>query len=160
MTTETLRRPRRTAGAGRGSGAAVIGGAALGSLALGVLAAVVGALVDGAPAAYGALVGAVLAVAVMVFGSSTVNVVAGLMPGASLLFALLTYALQLLVVLVALAALDGISGPGETLSRGWLAGTLIGTVLGWLVVQVVLASRARIPAFDLPDEDDRTGGEA
>lgn len=146
----------------------VIAGAALGALALGVLVAVVGGVVAGSPAAYGALVGAVLAVGVMAFGSSTVHVVAGLVPGASLLFALLTYALQLLVVLAVLAGLDGVAGPGEPLARGWLAGTLIGTVLGWLVVQVFLATRARIPVYDeprdgaghRPRETVRTGGES
>lgn len=155
MTTET---PRDTARTRRDGGSAVLAGAALGTVAAGALVALVGALVDGAPAAYGALVGAVLAAGVMAFGLVTVNVVAGLMPGASLMFALLTYALQLLLVLVALTALDGVAGPGEALSRGWLAGALIGTVLVWLVVQVVLAARARIPVYDEPRETVRAGG--
>ncbi|MDN4174309.1 hypothetical protein QWY28_15200 [Nocardioides sp. SOB77] len=148
MTTET---PRETARTRRAGGSAVLVGAGLGTVVAGLLAAVVGALADGRPAAYGALVGTALVVVVFAFGSATVHAVAGLLPAASLIVALLTYALQLLVVLVVLSALDGSGAVGDTLSRGWLAGAVIVGTLAWTTVQVVLAGRVRIPVYDLPD---------
>lgn len=155
MTTESPLSTTRS----RGGGASVIVGAAVGSLGLGLAGAAAGAVLDGSQAAAGALVGSVLAVGVMAFGASTVHVVAGLLPAASLAVALLTYALQLLLVLVVLAALDGSALMGDTLSREWLAGALICTVLAWVVVQVVLAMRARIPLYGRPSASARPGGE-
>jgi ATP synthase protein I len=150
MTTET---PRETARARRDGGSAVLVGAGLGTVAAGLLATLAGALVDGAPAAYGALVGAALVVVVFAFGSATVHAVAGLLPAASLVVALLTYALQLLVVLVVLSALDGSGAVGDTLSRGWLAGAVVVGALAWTFVQVALATRVRIPVYELPEPD-------
>lgn len=156
MTTEAARTPRDH----RGGPATVLGGAALGSLVLGLAATGVGALVDGSAAAYGALAGTALVVVVFAFGSATVHAVAGLLPAASLVVALLTYALQLLVVLVVLSALDGSGLVGETLSRGWLAGAVICGALGWSFVQVALATRVRIPVYELPGTtDERPAGE-
>ncbi|WP_435742183.1 hypothetical protein [Nocardioides sp. SYSU DS0663] len=151
---------RETGAPRRSSGAGVLAGAAVGSLALGLAVAATGALLDGERAAYGALVGSVLAVVVFAFGAFTVNVVAGLMPSASLAVALLTYTLQLLVVVVVLVGLERSPAAGEELADGWLTGGLVATVLAWLVVQVVLAARARIPLYDLPRTPARAGGES
>ncbi|MDN4162762.1 hypothetical protein [Nocardioides abyssi] len=150
MSTE---KPRETPRTRRDGGSAVLVGAALGTVAAGLLATLVGALVDGAPGAYGALVGAALVVVVFAFGSATVHAVAGLLPAASLVVALLTYVLQLFVVLVVLSALDGSGAVGDTLSRGWLAGAVIVGALAWTFVQVALASRVRIPVYELPEHD-------
>ncbi|WKN47333.1 hypothetical protein [Nocardioides sp. Arc9.136] len=157
MTTET---PRETARTRRDGGTAVLLGAALGTVVAGLAAAAVGALVDGSPAAYGALVGSALVVVVFAFGSATVHAVAGLLPAASLVVALLTYALQLLVVLVVLSALDASGAVDDTLSRGWLAGAVICGALAWTFVQVALASRVRIPVYDLSAGDGATGAGA
>lgn len=149
MTTET---PRETARTRRAGGSAVLVGAGVATVVAGLLAAALGALVDGAPAAYGALVGAALVAFVFAFGSATVHAVAGLLPAASLVVALLTYALQLLLVLVVLSALDGSGAVGDTLSRGWLAGAVIVGALAWTFVQVVLAARVRIPVYELAEQ--------
>jgi ATP synthase protein I len=144
-TAETMPRAQRS------SGASVLLGAGLGSLLLGLAAAGIGASVGGAPAAYGALVGSALVVVVFAFGAVTVHTVATRLPAASLLVALMTYALQLLLMLVVLSALDGSGAVGETLSRGWLAGAVICGALGWTSVQIALAARVRIPVYELPD---------
>ena len=117
----------------------------------GLVAALVGALVSGSDAAAGALAGTVFVVAVFAFGSFAVLAVAQAMPTFSLLFALLTYTLQVVVmglVFVALTASDVFDG---TLDRHWFAGTIIGGAAGWLVGQVVLTTRARIPVYDLTE---------
>jgi ATP synthase protein I len=36
------------------------------------------------------------------------------------------------------------------LSAGWLAAAVIAVTATWLVVQVVLSTRVRIPVYDLP----------
>lgn len=153
MTTET---PRDTARTRRDGGSAVLVGAGLGTLVAGLLATLVGAVAGGSPAAYGALVGTALVVVVFALGSATVHAVAGLLPAASLVVALLTYLLQLLLVLVVLSALDGSGAVGDTLSRGWLAGAVIVGTLAWTFVQVALATRVRIPVYELPAEESGT----
>jgi ATP synthase protein I len=140
------RTPRPT----RDSGVAVLLGGLAVTVVLGVLAAVVAGLVSGAPGAWGALVGVLVVAAVCVGGSLLVNAVAGLMPAASLLVALLTYTLQVLVLLMVFVALERSGLLGSHLHREWLGGTAIGATLVWLVAQVVLTVRRRIPAFDLP----------
>ncbi|MQW75523.1 hypothetical protein GHK92_06530 [Nocardioides sp. dk4132] len=134
----------------RHSGARVLVWAAATTAGLGLVACAVGGLVGGSAAALGVLVGALIAVAVFSFGSFTVHTVAGLMPSASMLFALLTYALQVLLLLLALVAIEEAGLVEDTLDRVWLAGGIIGGTLVWMVAQVVWTVRARIPVFDLP----------
>lgn len=125
------------------------------TLVLGALLAGIGAALDGRAAALGALVGTGLVVAVCAGGSLLVNAVAGLLPSASLLFALLTYTLQVVLLLVAFLALERSGLVGAELDRRWLGGAAIVATLQWLVAQVVLTFRTRIPAYDLGPE----GGE-
>lgn len=130
-------------------------GAAL-TLVLGVLTAVVGAVVSGAPAALGALVGAGLVVVVCTLGGLVVTTVAAVSPGASLLVGLMTYTLQVAVLLLAFVALQRSGLLGSELDRVWLGGAVVGATLLWLSSQVVAATTARIPAYDLGTEaDDR-----
>lgn len=125
------------------------------TLVLGAALAGLGAALVGRPAALGALVGTGLVVAVCAGGSLLVNAVAGLLPSASLLFALLTYTLQVVLLLVAFLALERSGLVGGALDRRWLGGAAIVATLQWLVAQVVLTFRTRIPAYDLGPE----GGE-
>lgn len=144
MTTETTRTPRdRNAVALVRTATATVG--------LGLLVTLVGALVDGSAAAYGALVGTLIVVGVFGFGTLTVNAVARLMPTAALLFAMLTYTLQVLAMGLIFAALSGSGLLDDTISRQWLGGTVIVGTLGWLTVQIVLFTDRRIPIYDLPD---------
>jgi ATP synthase protein I len=143
MTTETTH-------VTRDSGVTLLLGAAGAALVVGVALCVAGALLHGSAAAYGALVGTAIAVGVFSFGTFMVNLVAGMVPPAALLVALLTYTLQ--VVLLGLVFV-GLSESGlldGELDRTWLGAAVITTTGIWLLSQIVLFSRRRVPVFDLP----------
>src|SRR5688572_26601721 len=99
MTTESKTGPRTGL-------SPVLGALAAGTVAV-LLLVLLGALVDGRPGAVGALAGGVLTLVVFALGLAAVGFVARLLPGASLLVALMTYALQLLVLALVVAAIDG-----------------------------------------------------
>lgn len=142
MTTETMPRTPFT-------GAFVLLGAASAALVVGLLVTLAAALVAGSAAAYGALAGTLLVVAVFSFGAFVVNAVASLLPAAALLVALLTYTLQVLLMGLVFWAMSSSPEVWATLDRRWLAGAAIATTLGWLVAQTVLTLRQRIPVYDL-----------
>ncbi|WP_122818189.1 hypothetical protein [Nocardioides pantholopis] len=115
--------------------------------ALAAVAAVVVALAGGAGLAGAFALGAGLALVVLTFGAFTLSFVAGAMPGASLMMALLTYALQLLLVLVGVVAL-GRSGLVDAESEQlWCGLGVIGMTLLWVALQVALTVRSRIPLY-------------
>lgn len=142
MTTETNQVTRN-------QGSRVLLGATAGSLAAGLAIAGVGALASGSPAGVGALIGTALVVLVFAGGSFVVDEVARLMPAAALLVALLTYTLQVLAMGLAFVAISGSGLLDATADRGWLAGAVIAGTAGWLVLQIALATRQRIPVYDL-----------
>ena len=140
MTTDT-RTPDR--------GLGVLIGTAAAAALLGLGLALVAGLVAGGSAARGGLAGRGLARAVIARGNQAVYLVAGVMPAASLLVALVTYTLQV-VAMVALFALLTDSGVfRETLDRQWFGVAIIVVTVAWMIAQIVLTTRARIPAFDL-----------
>jgi len=120
-------------------------GAGAGAVALIVAAA---AILGGSSGAIGALVGGGLTLTVFLLGIAVVGSVARLLPTASLLVALMTYTLQLLVLAVAVVALDRSGPSADELSRGWFAAAVIAVTCLWLVGQVVTTVRLRIPAFE------------
>ena len=138
------------------SGFMLLGAAISASLA-GLAVALVGALADGDQAAYGALVGTALCVAVFGFGAFVVNVVAGLMPAAALLIALLTYTMQVALMALAFLALTKSGVLDDTLDRRWLAGAVITATLTWLGAQIWLSTKARIVAYELPGGQPEAG---
>ena len=124
------------------------------ALVTGLLVVLLGALTGGDTAAYGALAGALLVVGVFFLGAGFVHVAAGLVPAASLLVALLTYTLQLLVLALVFAALSRSGLLDDALDRRWLAGAVIAGTVAWMVAQIVLTMRLRLPVYDLPDRTD------
>jgi ATP synthase protein I len=80
------------------------------------------------------------------------------LPTASLLVALLTYTLQLLVLALVVAGLERSGPSADDLSRGWFAAGVIAVTCLWLVGQVVASTRQRIPAFE-PPPSPHPGGE-
>lgn len=122
---------------------------------LGGLVSLVGGLVAGSAAAAGALVGTGIVVVVGTGGLLLVDAVAGVLPSASLLVALLTYTLQVLVLLVAFLALERSGLLGGTLDRGWVGGAAVAATFQWLLAQILLTVHSRVPAFDVDPE----GGE-
>lgn len=135
--------------------------AALVTVGLGGALAVVAALTQGSAAAYGALVGTVIAVGVFAFGAFAVDGVSKLMPVASLLVALLTYTVQVLLMALVFVAVNRSGLLDSTLDRGWLGGAIILGALTWSFVQIWATSTARIPVFDEPVErPENTAAEA
>jgi ATP synthase protein I len=123
--------------------------AAVAAGAVAVLVLVVAAsLTEGRPAVVGAAAGGVLTLVVFALGIAVVGFVARLLPAASLLVALMTYTLQLLVLAPCVAAIERAGVGAETLSRGWFAAGVIAVTLLWLAGQLVAATRQRIPLYD------------
>ncbi len=158
MTTD---RPARTADrrAVPPSGARLLVRSAASTAVLGLLGALVAGLVDGRPAALGVLVGLTLALLVLAGGSLALNSVARVLPAASLLIALLTFALQVVLVLVVLLALERSGLLGASLDREWLGAALIAATIIWLAVQLRLHTTTRVPVYDLPDPSPRRADE-
>jgi hypothetical protein len=150
MTTESKQAPRS------GGGRALLG-AAIWASAAGLVVAGIGALASGDGAAYGALVGTALCVTVFGFGAFTLNVVAGLLPAAALMFALLTYTLQVALLALAFLALSRSGALDSALDRRWLAGAVITATITWLTAQTWFATRTRITTYDLPDGPPEAG---
>ena len=139
----------------------LLGAVAAGAVA--VLTLVVAAsLTDGRAAVVGAARGGVLTLVVFALGIAVVGAVARLMPAASLLVALMTYALQLLVLALCITAIDRAGVGTESLARGWFAAGVIAVTLLWMVGQLVAATRQRIPVYETAPDDalvDHPGGE-
>lgn len=93
--------------------------------------AVVAGLAVGAPAAWGVVVGAVTTIVVFSVGMSITHAAATLSPALSLLVALLTYGLQLVLLVVVLVWLERSTLLGGTLDRTWIGGTVIVGTLVW-----------------------------
>lgn len=106
---------------------------------------------SGSAALAAALVGGLLVVGVFAFGVLTLAWVVRLLPSASLLVALVTYATQLVLVLLVVTALADVEAFSAPAVRGWLAGALVAATVTWVVAHLWLASRQRIPVYDLPD---------
>lgn len=152
MTTET---PGATT---RHRGSRALLGAGLAALAVGAVLALVGAIASGPAAAYGALAGTGFVVAVFGLGTAAVHVVAQVMPAASLLVALLTYTMQIVLMALVFVVLHSSGLLDSTLDRGWFAAAVIAGAGCWLTGQIVLATRARIPAYEPVPGFTETGG--
>ncbi|WGY00108.1 hypothetical protein QI633_16360 [Nocardioides sp. QY071] len=122
--------------------------AALVAAAAAVLLVAVAALVAGSSAALGAAVGGVIAVGVFAFGSFAVELVSRLMPTASLLFAMLTYTFQVVAMALVFVALNESGLLDDELDSTWVGIAIILGALVWMTVQIVVATTARIPAFE------------
>lgn len=146
MTTET--KPRTP-----NSGVGVLLGAAFLALLAGLPVALLGLVQHGASAAKPALIGAIVAVTVFAFGALVVNAVAGLMPRAALMVALLTYTLQVVVLALLFAVLGGLAMFDGDRERSWLAAGLIVSTLAWLAAHIAIVSRQRIAVYDLAPVD-------
>ena len=125
--------------------------AAATALLVGLVMMVVAALVSGPAAALSVAAGVALVVSVVGFGVFTLNTVASIMPSATVLVALVTYALQLVVMAAVILTLARSGLFDETLDRRWLGGGVAMATLAWMIAQIVSATKARIPVYDLPE---------
>jgi ATP synthase protein I len=76
------------------------------------------------------------------FGTLTTSAVAAVAPGASLVVALLTYTLQVVLLFVLLVAVTRSPAGTSWLDVRWLAGTVLVGTLCWTVALVVHALRS------------------
>ncbi len=103
---------------------------------LAALASLVAALVAGLPQVLGALVGAGLVWAFFLFGAVSVGLVSAYAPGASLLVALVTYTLQVVLLAVAFVAVERLAGPSGAVDVSWVAVMVILGTVGWMAALV------------------------
>ncbi|QNN51960.1 hypothetical protein [Nocardioides mesophilus] len=118
---------------------------------IGLVAAVAGGVLGGAPALVGALIGAAMVALFFGLGALVLDVVAGLAPAMSLLVALMTYTLKVVLVGLTFVALSRSGALEGSVDGRWLGGTVIAATIGWLAAQVLASTRARIPVYDLPE---------
>lgn len=147
MTTDTT-----TSRPARPVGAAALGVAVLSVSVVAAVVVVLGAVLDGGPGLLGALAGAGITLLVLSTGYVVVDLVASLMPAFSLLFALLTYTFQVVLLAAVLAVLRGADDIERTLAPTWFAGGVITVALVWTVCLVWHATQARIPLYDVVSE--------
>ncbi len=102
------------------------------------------------PQALGAVVGALMVVGFFGLGALTMSVVARVAPGLSLLVALLTYTLQVLMLGVVFWALTGSGATDGRLDPRWLGGTVVVATLAWTAVLVVREVMGRHLVYDVP----------
>lgn len=131
---------------------AVIRGASVATVSTGLLAVLLGALTAGSAAAVGAGIGTVMVTLFFAFGAMVLAVVARLAPAASLLIALLTYTLKVVLVGLVFLGLSRSGALADDVDARWLGGTVIACTLTWLVAQIVLSVRARQPYYELASD--------
>lgn len=143
MTTEMNRRPGDP-------GLRVLGLTTVGAFVVAALVTFLAWLVGGTGAVGGAAAGAFSLAVVMSFGTFVVHTVAAAIPSLSLLVAMMTYALQIVMVGAFFLALKRSDALGTTVDGTWLVvGVVVGS-LSWSANQIWLSARARIPMYDLP----------
>lgn len=142
----------------------LLAGAAVATLVVtGLLALIAHFATDAAEhdaAVRGALVGGAVALSFFAFGSFSVNLIARVMPAASLIVALMTYVLQVVMVGAVFLALEQSGVFDSALDDRWVAaGVIVGT-FAWMVAQIIFTMKARIPVYELPaDAPNRTESE-
>lgn len=133
-------------------GAAVLGGTFLLTAAASVGVIGVAAIVSDSEAVTAAAAGSVSTLLVMGFGSYVVHVVARAVPSLSLLVALMTYVLQLVMMIAFFLVLSRSGEFSDAVRSPWLVAGVGVAVLGWVTTQVRLAGKVRTLAYELPAE--------
>jgi ATP synthase protein I len=118
------------------------------ALLAGLVAVAVAASTSGSSGALGAGIGAGMVLAFFGTGAVVVNAVASVSPAASLLVALLTYVLEVVLVGLVLVGLRRSGALEGAVDPSWVGGVVIATTLVWLVAQIVSAVRSRQPIYD------------
>ena len=147
VTSGSTARPDRRATVGGQVRAALLVTALLGLVGTGL-----GALLGGSSAALGAAVGFAMVLVFFGTGAVVVNAVASVSPSASMLVALLTYTLNVVLVGLVFVGLARSGALQDAVAPRWLAGAVIACTLVWTTTQIVVATRTRQPIFDLPSD--------
>ncbi|GGF40991.1 hypothetical protein GCM10011519_13360 [Marmoricola endophyticus] len=123
-------------------------GAGLVALGVSVLVALLATLATGPAAGVGAMAGGSIALVFFLAGSVLVGAVAASQPQLAMLVALLTYTLEVLLLLVVFVALDRAEVFPTAAERGWVVAGLLGCTLAWTAGHIRATTRLRIPAFE------------
>jgi ATP synthase protein I len=124
------------------------------TLVAGLLLTGLAALLAGSSAALGAGIGTATVCLFFGFGAVVMNAVTTLAPAASLLIALLTYSLKVVLLGVLFLALSRSGALDHAVDARWLGLTVIGGTLVWLTAQMLMFARTRQPLYDLPADGD------
>lgn len=108
-----------------------------------------GGLAAGSSGALGALVGGGTALLFFTFGSLLVMAATRMAPQMSMLVALMTFTLQIVLVAAVFVALGSSDAVASRLADGWLATGVVVAAVTWIVGQLVGTARARIPVYDI-----------
>ena len=119
------------------------------SVAVGLVCALVGLLVDGSAGVYGALLGTGLVVGFFALGRAALTLVRTVAPEMFLVVGLLTYLLQVVVLLAVFAGFRSNADLRAAVSTTALGLTVIACTLVWTTGLVVAARRERTPLYDL-----------
>lgn len=114
-------------------------------------AALVAGLVAGRPQVLGVVVGALVVAGFFTLGSVSTSLAAAYAPALSMVVALVTYALQVVLLAVVFLELTATDASRAAVDVHWAAGAVIVGTLLWTVTLVVAAVRTRQPLYDLPD---------
>lgn len=120
------------------------------TLTVGFAVILLAGLISGSNAALGAGIGVTMVAIFFGFGAVVLGVVARLAPAASLLVALLTYTLKVVLMGLVFLALSRSGALDGTVDARWLGGTVIVCTLVWLACQIFFSMRTREPLYDLP----------
>ena len=128
----------------------VVRAALVTTLGVGLAAMLLAALVSGSSAALGAGIGVTMVCIFFGVGAVVLGVVARLAPAASLLVALLTYTLKVVLMGLVFLALSRSGALDGTVDAQWLGGAVIACTLVWLACQIFFSMRTREPLYELP----------
>lgn len=123
--------------------------AVLPSLVAGVVCASAAAATAGVDALLGALLGSALVVGFFWAGQATLEAVRSVRPELFLVIALLTYTLQVVVLLAVFASFRRNESWSEHVSTTTLGLTVIACTWVWTVGLIVASRRQRVPLFDV-----------
>lgn len=129
--------------------AAMLRGAMIPTVAVGVLGVIVFALVSGSDGAVGALIGAGLVLLFFGIGQLVLGRAIGKEPVIVLFVAMTLYTVKILLIGGSLLLLDATGTLDGVADKLALAVTTIACALAWSVGQILGATRARIPLYDL-----------
>lgn len=153
MTTETSERRADP-------GTRVLVGAMLAALVVSAAATGVAAAVGGPGAVAGAAVGGFSLAVVMAFGTYVVHVASNAVPGLSLMVAIMTYALQIAMMVAFFLVLARSGALEKSVDGAWLVAGVVVASLTWSTAQIWFSTRARIPLYDLSRPGPSRGQEA
>lgn len=123
--------------------------AALPSLAVGAVVAVIAFLVVGSPGLVAAIAGTLLVTAFFATGQVVLYAVRDIYPGLLLVIALLTYALQVVVLLAIYAAFQRSGATADNFSTTAFGWSVLASTAVWTVGLIRVAKRERIPLYEL-----------